>query len=62
MLIVQATIFLVLLVIEREEGPVLKFVKLMIFNLCLSILIVAFPCMLTIIQLLFQKNAHVFYY
>jgi hypothetical protein len=26
------------------------------------ILIVVFPCMLTIIQLLFQQNAHVFYY
>jgi hypothetical protein len=25
-------------------------------------LIVVFPCMLTIIQLLFQQNAHVFYY
>jgi hypothetical protein len=27
-----------------------------------AILIVVFPCMLTIIQLLFQQNAHVFYY
>jgi hypothetical protein len=26
------------------------------------VLIVVFPCMLTIIQLLFQQNAHVFYY
>jgi hypothetical protein len=27
-----------------------------------KLLIVVFPCMLTIIQLLFQQNAHVFYY
>jgi hypothetical protein len=31
------------------------------FNI-LIILIVVFPCMLTIIQLLFQQNAHVFCY
>jgi hypothetical protein len=30
--------------------------------LYLVFLIVVFPCMLTIIQLLFQQNAHVFYH
>jgi hypothetical protein len=31
-------------------------------KILISFLIVVFPCMLTIIQLLFQQNAHVFYY
>jgi hypothetical protein len=40
----------------------IKILNFLYFGFGSHILIVVFPCMLTIIQLLFQQNAHVFYY
>jgi hypothetical protein len=46
--------------IVAQLGDYPLFMK--IFKYQFEVLIVVFPCMLTIIQLLFQQNAHVFYY